>query len=238
MASGRHPSPICQAAAVSGGSLSGGLFDSTVPMAKPNAPASARMMPGSLAALAAKPWPPMMAASPRTPSRAPRAPHGRPLAENRPGQQRSPDRHGVGEQRRLAGRQPQQREGDQHHPAHDVEDRRQHQPRPQPRGTCRLCRGSAPAPPAKRPEHAGEAAQGQRRQFAQQVFGDRPVEAPAQRGDGEKKQPRGRDARSRAAGFDSVMEESAGRIEQEFGDPGAPFSAATGRADMAAGASP
>ncbi len=61
---GKQPIPICQAAAVSGGRLSGSFFASTVPTAKPIAPASAMMIPGSFSTLAAKPLPPMMAASP------------------------------------------------------------------------------------------------------------------------------------------------------------------------------
>ena len=64
IATGKQPSPICQAAAVIGGSLNGSFFASTVPSAKPTAPASAMMMPGSLAALAVKPLPPMIAARP------------------------------------------------------------------------------------------------------------------------------------------------------------------------------
>jgi hypothetical protein len=48
----------------------------------------------------------------------------RPLAENRPGQDRGPYRHGVGDQRSLAGRQPEQRQSHQRHPAGDIEERR------------------------------------------------------------------------------------------------------------------
>jgi hypothetical protein len=63
-ATGRLPSPICQAAAENGGRLSGYFLVSTVPMAKPMEPPSAISMPGSFSTLAAKPLPPMMAARP------------------------------------------------------------------------------------------------------------------------------------------------------------------------------
>ena len=56
--------PICQAAAVTGGSLIGSLLASTVPSAKPMAPPSAIRIPGSFSTLASKPLPPMMAARP------------------------------------------------------------------------------------------------------------------------------------------------------------------------------
>ena len=56
--------PICQAAAVTGGSFSDSFLASTVPSAKPIAPHSAMMMPGILAALALKPLPPRIEASP------------------------------------------------------------------------------------------------------------------------------------------------------------------------------
>jgi len=63
-ATGRQPIPICQAAAESGGKASGNFLARTVPTAKPTAPPSAITIPGILALLAAKPLPPMMAASP------------------------------------------------------------------------------------------------------------------------------------------------------------------------------
>ena len=50
IATGKQPSPICQAAAGIGDILSGSLFDSTVPSAKPIEPPSAIKIPGSLAA--------------------------------------------------------------------------------------------------------------------------------------------------------------------------------------------
>ena len=64
VATGRQPIPICQAAAESGGKLSGSFFASTVPTAKPKAPPSAMTIPGIFAALAANPLPPMIAARP------------------------------------------------------------------------------------------------------------------------------------------------------------------------------
>ena len=64
MATGRQPIPICQAAADSGGRLSGSFFAITVPTAKPTAPASAMMIPGSFSTLAASPLPPMIEARP------------------------------------------------------------------------------------------------------------------------------------------------------------------------------
>ena len=65
-ATGTQPIPICQAAAGIGGSRIGQRLASTVPIAKPNEPQSAMMIPGSLAMLAAKPLPPMIAAKPAT----------------------------------------------------------------------------------------------------------------------------------------------------------------------------
>ena len=47
-----------------GGNCSGSFFASTVPSAKPIEPPSAIRMPGSFAALAAMPLPPMIAARP------------------------------------------------------------------------------------------------------------------------------------------------------------------------------
>ena len=64
MATGRLPSPTCQAAAESGGKCSGYFLVSTVPMAKPIEPPSAISMPGSFSRLAANPLPPRMAANP------------------------------------------------------------------------------------------------------------------------------------------------------------------------------
>ena len=64
MTIGKHPSPICQAAAGIGGSGTGNFFASTVPSAKPSAPQSAITMPGSFSVVAVMPLPPMMAASP------------------------------------------------------------------------------------------------------------------------------------------------------------------------------
>ncbi len=128
-----------------------------------------------------------------------RAQHRRPLAEHRPGDQRGPDRHGVGDQRRFARRQPQQRQPHQHHPAGDVEQRRDQQPRPDlARPTFRL----SPADQRERgqqhrPEHAGHPAQRQRRQLGEEELGHRPVEAPAHRGDGEEHQAGRGDARPR-----------------------------------------
>ena len=154
--------PICQAAAVSGGRSSGNCLASTVPSAKPIAPPSAIRIPGSFAMLAAKPLPPMMRGEPGERHHQRQSPAaGRPLAEHRPGQQRGPDRHGVGDQRGLAGRQPEQRQPHQHHPAGDVEEAGQHQPRPQSRaaraGSGRAA--SASAASSSRADHAGRAAQ-------------------------------------------------------------------------------
>jgi len=56
--------PICQAAAVTGGSRIGSFLASTVPTANAKAPPSAIRIPGSLAMLALNPLPPMMAARP------------------------------------------------------------------------------------------------------------------------------------------------------------------------------
>ena len=64
IATGKQPSPICQAAPGIGDIDSGSRFDSTVPSANPNEPASAINIPGSLAADAEMPLPPMIAARP------------------------------------------------------------------------------------------------------------------------------------------------------------------------------
>ena len=125
-----------------------------------------------------------------------------------PGQQRRPYRHGVGDHRGLAGRQPQQREPHQRHPARDVEQRRPATAAATgPAAPAGFARASAPSSASSsRADHAGQAARRQRRPFGSGYVRDRPVESPADRGDGEEHRPAGAMRAVAPGRFGSVME--------------------------------
>ena len=184
---------------MTGGRWIGYFFENTVPTAKPIAPHSAMMMPGSFSALAAMPLPPMIEARPAKAITSPSVRSTRrPLPEHGPGDQRGPDRHGVGDQRRLARRQPEQRQPHQHHPAGDVEDCGGHQARPdRARDLQAVAADQRQRGQQRRAEHAGDPAQRQRRQLTKQELCHRPIEAPADRGDRKEHQAGRGDARSR-----------------------------------------
>ena len=175
--------PICQAAEVAPqASVIGNRFRKMVPSGKADRAAAAPAeMPGSLVRLAAKPLPPISAAIPANAiTSASTRSHCQPFAEQRPGQQRRPHRHGVGDHGGFAGRKPQQRQPHHRHPQRDVQERRnQHAP---------ALISAAPASSGRRKQRvgrqrqpaddAGQPARRQRRPFRQHVFGDRPVQSP------------------------------------------------------------
>ena len=123
---GSMPMPSCQATRGTGGSCTGKRLVKTVPEANISAVPRMAATPGSFSPAS----PPAPDQLPRhqqghaaKPERQPRkAPPGRPLAEEGPGQDRRPDRHGIGDDRRFGRIQPEQRQRRDAAPGGDVED--------------------------------------------------------------------------------------------------------------------